>query len=183
MRISWVSMPGAPLFRAWEMFEDEMDGTAFYIPEDDMGSLMMVSKAKTAPDIYGEREMTGPEWDEPKDIEVAALYRTGAVHEILANDPKIKGWKVVDTMWTGRAKRNADRSIKQLKGRAVLACCEETYTSATTLWTKISPLPRSCATPRCPASTLCLPSTGGTIGRTTFPQPILKGFRRSLCLC
>ena len=87
MRISWVSMPGAPLFRAWEMFEDEMDGTAFYIPEDDMGSLMMVSKAKTAPDIYGEREMTGPEWDEPKDIEVAALYRTGAVHEILANDP------------------------------------------------------------------------------------------------
>ena len=52
-------MPGASMFRAWEMFEDEMDGTAFYIPEDDMGSLMMVSKAKTAPDIYGESR--GPE--------------------------------------------------------------------------------------------------------------------------
>ena len=35
-------------------------------------------------------------------------------------DPKIKGWRVVDTMWTGRVKRKADRTVDKRKGRAVL---------------------------------------------------------------
>ena len=64
--------------------------------------------------------MTGPEWDEPKSIEVSTLLRMGAMTKIRADDPKIKGWKVVDTMFTGRTKRDADRNITQLKGRCVL---------------------------------------------------------------
>ena len=82
--------------------------------------IMGIAKAKTAPDIFSERQMLGPEWDEPKQVEVGALERMGAFTKIAANDPIIRGWKVVETMWTGRVKRNADRSIKQHKGRCVL---------------------------------------------------------------
>ena len=86
---------------------------------------MMVSKAKTAPDIYGEREMKGPEWDEPKDVEVAALYRTGAVQEILATDPKIKGWKVVDTAGVLRAHAAVGNHVLEARAQraAVVRSC------------------------------------------------------------
>ena len=48
------------------------------------------------------------------------LRKMGAFTPIAADDPKIKGWRVVDTMWTGRVKRKADRSVEKYKGRAVL---------------------------------------------------------------
>ena len=79
-----------------------------------------IAKAKTSPDIYSERQMRGPEWDESKTVEVETLRKMGAFTPIAADDPQIKGWRVVDTMWTGRVKRKADRSIEKYKGRAVL---------------------------------------------------------------
>ena len=62
----------------------------------------------------------GPEWDESKSVEVETLRKMGAFTPIAADDPRIKGWRVVDTMWTGRVKRKADRSVEKYKGRAVL---------------------------------------------------------------
>ena len=50
-------------------------------------------------------------------IEVETLRKMGAFTEIAADDPKIKGWRVVDTMWTGRVKRKADRTVDKRKGR------------------------------------------------------------------
>ena len=73
------------------MFDDEFDGFVFLV-------IVAVAKAKTAPDIFGEREMRGLEWDEPKMVEVHTLRKMGAFTEIAADDPKIKGWRVVGTM-------------------------------------------------------------------------------------
>ena len=53
-------------------------------------------------------------------VEVDTLRKMGAFIEIAADDPKIKGWRVVETMWTGRVKRKADRTVDKRKGRAVL---------------------------------------------------------------
>ena len=70
------------------------------------------------------RQMRGPEWDEPKMIEIRALEEMGAMQKLAADDPLIKhivdAGRAVDTMWTGRVKRNADRSISKYKGRCVL---------------------------------------------------------------
>ena len=78
------------------------------------------AKARTAPDIYSWQQMRGREWDEPKTVEVRTLERLGAFTKVAADDASIKGRRVVETMWTGRVKRNADRSIDKRKGRAVL---------------------------------------------------------------
>ena len=103
------------------MFDDEFDGFVFLVHGVlSFFVIAAVAKAKTAPDIFGEREMRGPEWDEPKMVEVETLRKMGAFTEIAADDPKIKGWRVVDTMWTGRVKRKADRTVDKRKGRAVL---------------------------------------------------------------
>ena len=114
--------PAAVADVAWDdIFDDQYDGYVFAIAlSAAFLTVAAVSKAKTAPDIYGEREMSGPEWDEPKQIEVETLRKMGAFEPIAADDPKIKGWRVVDTMWTGRVKRKADRSVDKRKGRAVL---------------------------------------------------------------
>ncbi len=85
-----------------------------------MDNLTFLAKARTSPDIFDERQMRGPEWDEPKQCEVSTLQRMGAFTKVNADDPKIKGWKVVETMFTGRSKRNAEREVTQLKGRCVL---------------------------------------------------------------
>ena len=66
------------------------------------------------------RQMRGPEWDEPKQCEVSTLQRMGAFTKTNVDDPKIKGWRVVETMFTGRSKRNAEREVIPLKGRCVL---------------------------------------------------------------
>ena len=85
-----------------------------------MDNLTFLAKARTSPDIFDERQMRGPEWDEPKQCEVSTLQRMGAFTKVNADDPKIKGWRVVETMFTGRSKRNAEREVTQLKGRCVL---------------------------------------------------------------
>ena len=70
--------------------------------------------------IYSWQQMRGREWDEPKTVEVRTLERLGAFTKLPADDASIKGRRVVETMWTGRVKRNADRSVDKRKGRAVL---------------------------------------------------------------
>ena len=111
-------------FRYQQIFDDAYDGCFFAVGGDDMGDLLMVAKKKTAPDIFNEWEMKGPEWDEPKSIEVNQLEKMGAYTWIAADDPFIRAvvaaGRVTDTMFCGRIKRNADRSICQRKGRCVL---------------------------------------------------------------
>ena len=87
---------------------------------DSLGEFACLAKAKTSPDIFLEREMKGKEWDEPKQVEVNALEKMSAFTKVRADDTRIKGWKVVDTMWTGLIKQKADRTVDKLKGRAVL---------------------------------------------------------------
>ena len=115
---------GAELVQKYEMFDSKYDGCTFYCCDhevtSDVDELAYLAKKRTSPDIYTEREMRGPEWDEPKLIEVSTLLRMGAITKICADDPMIKGWRVVDTMFTGRDKRNADREVIQRKGRCVL---------------------------------------------------------------
>ena len=113
------------------IFDDKYDGFVFLahdgVPDDGgdddstcANDLVFVAKAKTNPDIFGERQMRGAEWDEPKSLEIATLMRLGAIMKIAADDPRVKHMKAVPTMWTGRAKRLADRSLDKLKGRCVL---------------------------------------------------------------
>ena len=111
-----------PSVREEDIFDDLFDGYVFSAGTsvDTLGEFACLAKAKTSPDIYSEREMKGKEWDEPKQVEVNALEKMGAFTKIRADDARIKGWKVVDTMWTGRVKRKADRTVDKLKGRAVL---------------------------------------------------------------
>ena len=54
-----------------DMFADAYDGFFFFVHAVTSFLIIAgVAKAKTSPDIYGEREMRGPEWDEAKMIEV-----------------------------------------------------------------------------------------------------------------
>ena len=111
-----------------EIFDDAHDGHVFvshslgirWPGTDPFDQLIMLAKARTSPDIYSQQQMRGPEWDEPKQVEVSTLERLGAFEWIAEDDERIRGWKAVDTMWTGRVKRLADRSVDKRKGRAVL---------------------------------------------------------------
>ena len=65
--------------------------------------------------------MTGPQWDEPKALEVQSiLYKLGAAEKVPADDPRVASMRVVDTMWTGRCKRGPNGEITQLKARCVM---------------------------------------------------------------
>ena len=105
-----------------EIFEDEHDGSIInaMLPSAMLATLVFLAKKRTSPDIFGEKEMSGPEWDEPKSVEVATLDKMNAMTRCAADDPRIKGRRIVDTMWTGRVKREADRTFKSRKGRCVL---------------------------------------------------------------
>ena len=111
-----------------EIFDDAHDGHVFvshslgirWPGTDPFDRLIMLAKARTSPDIYSQQQMRGPEWDEPKQVEVSTLERLGSFEWIAEDDERIRGWKAVDTMWTGRVKRLADRSVDKRKGRAVL---------------------------------------------------------------
>mgnify|MGYP003941231743 CR=1 FL=1 len=92
------------------------DGTVSYLSA--FGDLALLAKKRTSPDIYAEKEMKGAEWDEPKQIEINKLEKM--FEKVTADDPRVSHLKPVDTMWTGRDKRAADRTICEKKGRCVL---------------------------------------------------------------
>ena len=104
-----------------DIFDEKYDGCVLMQAHDGMpDDLAMLAKAKTSPDIYTERQMCGPEWDESKCKEINTFYRLGAVEDVLADDPRIKGMPICDSMWAGRCKRDADGAVCDLKGRCVV---------------------------------------------------------------
>jgi hypothetical protein len=80
---------------------------------------MGLSKAKSAPDIFSERQMRGPEWDTPKQMEIAKIERLNAKIDVCADDPSILGKQICEMLWTGRRKRKADGSVEKDNAR----CC------------------------------------------------------------
>ena len=102
------------------MFDAAYDGCLFSWGHDSLGfEIALAAKGKTSPDLFSERQMCGSDWDEPKQIEVSKLERLGAMTPIARDDPFCKDMTAVESMWSGRRKRNADGSVKCLGAR----CC------------------------------------------------------------
>ena len=115
------SDPTRELFVAsGDIFEDCYDGTFFAGIGDSMGpDIAALVKKRTAPDIYTERQMGGPEWDESKMTEIATFKRLECFRDVCADDPSIAGMKICECTWSGRDKRDADGKIYKRKAR----CC------------------------------------------------------------
>ena len=110
----------ADVISADRLFDAEFDGCICHSGDPLLGDeLFALSKAKNSPDIFSERQMRSPEWDEPKLKEIAKIERLGAKTDVAADDPSIKGMQICEMLWTGRCKRNEDTSIKSLNAR----CC------------------------------------------------------------
>ena len=114
--------PGAVLTMD-EIFEDQHSGSLLLcagslLNSTDTAELFMLAKAKSSPDDYNERQMSGPEWDTPKQLEVAKINRLNAKTDICADDPSIKGMPVCEFTWVGRHKRNPDGSTLKMNARA-----------------------------------------------------------------
>jgi hypothetical protein len=110
-----------------DMFDDAFDGGGLfnlgrnYDGEYGPDIACSAKKSTSNPDILTERQMRGPEWDEPKSMEIdSILNKLMAAEKVAADDPRIRGMVPVDTMWTGRRKRNADGTIDKYKARCVL---------------------------------------------------------------
>ena len=95
-----------------DIFDERESGNLFQSHDAHFGNeLFALSKAKSSPDIFSERQMKGAEWDTPKELELAKIKRLNAVEEIAADDPSIKGMQICQFTWTGRRKRNPDGTI------------------------------------------------------------------------
>ena len=101
------------------LFEDENSGHVFSYASSMPPLIAGAAKGKSSPLDYNERQMTGPEWDTPKQLEIAKLESMNAITEIAADDPSISHMKAIPTMWTGRKKLKADLSLKKLNARCV----------------------------------------------------------------
>ena len=103
-----------------EIFDEMYSGSLLQSGDSMLGNeLFALSKAKSSPDIFSERQMRGPEWDTPKQLEVAKIVRLGAKTDVAADDPSIKGMQICEMLWTGRRKRNADGSVLKDNARCV----------------------------------------------------------------
>ena len=103
-----------------DIFDESLSGCLLTSEHPDHGGeVFALSKTRTAPDTYSERQMRGPEWDEPKSLEHAKIRRLEAKRDICADDPLIKGWQVCEMVWAGRVKRRPDGSVLKYNAR----CC------------------------------------------------------------
>ena len=103
-----------------DMFADKYCGTVFSTSLTDCDPVIAAAaKTKSSPHIFSERQMTAARWDTPKQMEIAKMERLNAKIDVAADDPSIKGMKVVETMWTGREKINDDGSHKSDHARCV----------------------------------------------------------------
>ena len=103
-----------------EMFEAAQDGCLFHLNTDvRFDEVFALSKSRSAPDIYSERQMRGPEWDTAKQNEIAKIERLGAKQDVCADDPAIAGMPICEMTWAGRDKRNPDGSLLKRNAR----CC------------------------------------------------------------
>ena len=102
-----------------DIFDPILDGALLSAEFGDvMPDLSFVSKGQSSPNIFSERQMTGQQWDEPKQIQIGKLLKLDAMTKIAADDKRIKGIAVVPTMWVGRRKVFAD-GTDELSGRCV----------------------------------------------------------------
>ena len=103
-----------------DIFDCEHDDVLFSLPDNSIDcSITAAAKVKSSPDTYTEREMSGTEWDEPKQLEIAKFKRLGAKRDVAADAPEVKHLRPVESMWTGRRKRNDDGSTIKLNARCV----------------------------------------------------------------
>ena len=149
--------PGAVLTMD-EIFEDQHSGSLLLcagslLNSVDTAELFMLAKAKSSPDDYNERQMSGPEWDTPKQLEVAKINRLNAKTDIAADDPSIKGMPVNEFTWVGRHKRNPDGSTLKMNARAAARGDLDKGNSTLTANDKTSPVART-------SSNLCHDAVG-----------------------
>ena len=97
--------------------------------------------------------MSGPEWDTPKQLEVAKINRLNAKTDIAADDPSIKGMQVCEFTWVGRHKRNPDGSTLKMNARAAGRGDLDKGNSTLTANDKTSPVART-------SSNLCFDAVG-----------------------
>ena len=103
-----------------DIFDKKHEATLFSVPKDDLDPLIVAAaKVNTSPHIFSERQMSGPRWDTPKQLEIAKMDRLGSKIDVAADDPRIAHLKVVETMWTGRAKIDDLGNITKDNARCV----------------------------------------------------------------
>ena len=103
------------------IYDPKYDGWLLVSPYDTINAdVAFAAKKNTSPNIFTERQMTGPRWDEPKQVEMSKMDRLGARTPVVADDPLIKGKRVVDTMWAGRCKLHPDGTVEKDTARCVL---------------------------------------------------------------
>ena len=103
-----------------DIFGEQHDDEMFYCGTGDVMLDIACVAGNTSPDIFTERQMRGPRWDEPKQLQIAKLRRLNAFTPIASDDPQIKGLKIVDSMWVGRHKRFPDGTPRSDDARCVL---------------------------------------------------------------
>lgn len=134
--------------------------------------LMAVAKAKSSPDVYTERQMSGPEWDEPKQLEVAKFDKLEAKSDILADDPSIKGMHICDST-CGPVKINV--TTKATSSSAMLAACNAaTKPSASIIPRPTTTSPQSRATNLCALARRSEGFVANTIAPETCKVPTFK---------
>ena len=102
------------------IFDESMSGQLVALNVLADGDFAMLSKTKSSPNIFNERQMKGKEWDEPKLMELNKLKELNAFIEVAADDPAIANFRPVDTMWAGRSKITASGEQDKLAARCVL---------------------------------------------------------------
>ena len=115
-----IAQEGASLCTFDEMFDESHDGVIFSTPN--LGcdpTIIAAAKAKTSPHIFSERQMRGPRWDTPKQLEIAKMDRLNAKIDIAADDSRIAHLRPVETMWTGREKIDSKGNIVKDNARCV----------------------------------------------------------------
>ena len=91
------------------IFDAKYDGGIFTLGTREAAShlepFVCAAKGKGSPHIFNERQMRGPEWDDPKTTELNKLGKTLHAYEhVTLDDPRASGLKPVDTMWAGVSK-------------------------------------------------------------------------------
>ena len=106
-----------------DMFSEHLSGALLSadstVTHHLVSPIFMLSKS-SSPDIYTERQLRGPGWDEATQSELAKIERLGAKTDVLADDPSINGMPVCGMLWTGRDKRNLDGSLSKRNARACM---------------------------------------------------------------
>ena len=102
-----------------DIFGDAYSGHLMSAPGGQHLDLALLSQKKSSPDIFTEREMRGPRWDTPKQLEIDKMRRLNAFDQVAADDPSIAGLPVGQTCWSGRCKRGDQGQVIKDNAR----CC------------------------------------------------------------